>query len=48
MMPIFVWCDITHFLECSQDGKQLIEIMEIYTQNIENQLSIAITVEEIM
>ena len=41
-----VMCDIkeeniTHFLECSQYGKQVIEIEEIYTQNTENQFSIA-------
>ena len=40
--------NITNFLECSQDGKQLIEITEIYTQNTENQFSIAKTVEERM
>ena len=48
-----VMCDIkeeniTHFLECSQYGKQVIEIEEIYTQNTENQFSIAEKIEERM
>ena len=33
-------------LECSQYGKQVIEIEEIYTQNTENQFSIAEQIEE--
>ena len=46
-----VMCDIKeenikYFLECSQYGKQVIEIEEIYTQNTENQFSIAEQIEE--
>ena len=38
--------NITHFLECTEYGNQHIEIEEIYTQNTENQFSIAKQVEE--
>ena len=46
-----VMCDlkeenITHFLECSQYGNSKIEIDEIFSQNTENQFSIAEKVEE--
>ena len=46
-----VMCDIkeeniTHFLECTEYGNKHIEIDEIYTQNTENQFSIAKQVEE--
>ena len=48
-----VMCDIkeeniTHFLECSKYGKEKIEIDDIYSQNTENQFSIAERVEERM
>ena len=48
-----VMCDlkeenITHFLECSQYGNSKIEIDEIFSQNTENQFSIAEKVEERM
>ena len=48
-----VMCDIkeeniTHFLECLKYGKEKIEIKDIYTQNTENQFSIAERVEERM
>ena len=46
-----VMCDlkeenITHFLECSQYGNSKIEIYEIFSQNTENQFTIAEKVEE--
>ena len=40
--------NITHFLECSKYGKEKIEIDDIYSQNTENQFSIAERVEERM
>ena len=48
-----VMCDIkeeniTHFLECLKYGKEKIEIKDIYTQNTENQFSIAERVKERM